>query len=225
MIQKGERPTLVHGGQPDGELGDLDCQRVLIHAVNAAVRHQTAGENQALFVGGGNDQLARFAAGGLAFRGYPKTRITALRIQDIPGFYQPLREVTDHLHQKAGRTHGHVADLQFQQFGGAFQLPFFFGQPLSWTGVNQRFQGMQHDRFGQAARCVMRAGGAARGAGGHIHAAGQEDCRVAKVILAQQAGIRRHPLQHLCIVVAGDEQVLVGEHVRSFLQGFAQRVF
>ncbi len=92
MIQKGEGPALVHGGQPNGELGDLHRQRVLIHAVDAAVRHQPARQHQALFVVGRDDQLAGFAAGGLALWGNPEIRITLQeKNSKYPTFNQPLQ--------------------------------------------------------------------------------------------------------------------------------------
>ena len=95
---------------------------------------------------------------------------------------------------------------------------------LRWAEVDQRVERVLHDRLGQAARRVVRAGAAAIGPGGHIDAAHGVDDRIAGEVLAQQRGVGLHAGVERGVVVAGRQQPLLRARIQRLRQGLADGV-
>ena len=116
-----------------------------------------------------------------------------------------------------------------EQFVRRVQLPFVARLALRRADVDQRLERVLHDRLGQAARRVVRAGGAAGRPGGHVHAARQDHHRVAEIVRraaarqraarAGRAGSSPHTLRRrpdsACVVI----EAIHGQRV--FQRGFA----
>jgi len=61
VVEEGEGAAPVQRHQPQRQLGHLHRQRVLVHAVEAAIGHQPPRQRQPLLRVGGQDGLARVA--------------------------------------------------------------------------------------------------------------------------------------------------------------------
>ena len=92
--------------------------------------------------------------------------------EGVPGFDQALAQIAYDLHQEGAAAHGHVADLEVEQFAsGFFSFQSIARGSLGRTDVDKRLERVLDDRLGQALGRVMRAGGAAGCAGGDVDAA------------------------------------------------------
>ena len=92
-------------------------------------------------------------------------------------------------------------------------------QALRRADIDQRVEGVLDDRFGQAARRVVRAGGATITALRDIDGARRDKNEVAEGIFAQQAGERLHALKECLAIVARLHQAAA---LFLLLQGLGQ---
>ena len=74
VIEEGEGVVLGHGGEPEGELGEVHGHGVAVHAVEAALGDEAAGEEEFVLIGrddgealvevpGGDEFVGELAAG------------------------------------------------------------------------------------------------------------------------------------------------------------------
>ncbi len=74
----------------------------------------------------------------------------------FPGLHQLFGEVAAGLHQERARPHRHIADLEVEDLRRRAQLPLLLWFALSRADVDQRVEGVLHNRFSQAARGIVR---------------------------------------------------------------------
>ena len=208
VVEELERLVLGQRQQPQRQLGHLDGQRVLVHAVQAALGDQAAGiDLPILDVLRGSSRSARPALP-LPFGGDAgSSRLGLLLV--LPRFEQPLRQIPARLHQERPGAARHVADLEVEQFLGRAQLPLFLRLPLGGADVHERFQRVLDDGLGQAAGRVVRAAGAPVGPRRDEDAPLADDHGPVEGVVPQQPGEGLHPLEQ-SVVVAADGPQLVG---------------
>ena len=130
MIYKGEWQVFAERHQPEAEAGQVHRKWVLVHPVEAALRHQSTGVDQGL--------LAISAAAGQQ----------VLRQLFAPGPEQQLRQEAAQLYQKRPRPHGRIADPQRQDLLRRWPVAMAF-QPGP--------QGIGHGELGELGWCVVTA--------------------------------------------------------------------
>ncbi len=114
---------------------------------------------------------------------------------DFPGLNELCSEVATGLHQEGTRAHRHVTHLQVEDVRCRAQLPLLLWLALSRAGVDQRVEGVLHNRFGQAARCVVRACRAPVAALCDINGTRGDDHGVVERVRAQQTGKGQYTLK------------------------------
>ena len=99
MIQESERALPLHRDEPQGQLRHLHRHWVDIHAVQAAVYDQAAGDDKPLFRVGGDQALVRHSFGQIAFRS-DQDKIGVRFLDGFPSLHETLGQVAAALHQK-----------------------------------------------------------------------------------------------------------------------------
>ena len=109
-----------------------------------------------------------------------------LVLRDFPRFHEAFGHVAAGLDEEGAGAHGHVANLEGEQFLGGLELPLILGQPLGRSEIDERLQRVLDDGFGEAARGVMGAGAASVAARGDVEAVLGTDHGTTERVLAQQ---------------------------------------
>ena len=205
MVKKGKGPVLVHGDEPQRELGHLHRHGVDVHTVKTAVGYHTAGDGDALGGIRRDQALTRRTRGELAVRA-DEDLAWVLSLRDLPGFDQAFSQIAAGLHQEGAGAHGHVADFERQDLLGRLEPPQLPRPARGGTFVDQRLQGVLDDGLGQRGRGVVGAGAAAVGARGDVDAAGKHDEGALEGVVADQADKGLQTGHQGLVLIAGDAQ-------------------
>ena len=117
VVEERERALLLERGQPEGELGHLDGQGVLVDAVEAVVGDELHGAQAALLRVDGEEVFGRRDWGpGDAMRPLPPARLR-------PSLDQAVCQVAAGLDEEGAGAHGRVADLELEEVGDGAQFP------------------------------------------------------------------------------------------------------
>ena len=131
VVEEGELVVAGERGEPEREPGEVHRHRVSVDAVKAALGHQPAGQQLLVLVG--RDRRAP---------------VWVAR----PGAGEPLGELAAGLDQEGARAHGRIAHLELEDLLRCGAL----AQALEGGA-----KGVAHDRLGERAGRVVRAGAAA----------------------------------------------------------------
>ena len=130
VVQEGEGMVLRQGDEPERQLGEVDRLGVAVHAVEAALRDLTAGEDDLVLV----------------------RRNLGHGVVRLPGRDQRIAELAAGFDQECAGAHGGVADLEVENLFGTERSVAFGTQ-----AVEDRRERGAHDRFGELAGSVVRA--------------------------------------------------------------------
>ena len=92
VVEEGEGMVAGEGGEPEGELGEVHGHRVAVHAVEAALGDEAAGEEQLVFI---------------RRHGRPSA-------VDTPRLDEGIAELAAGFHLECARADGHVADFEVE---------------------------------------------------------------------------------------------------------------
>ena len=233
MVEEGERLVLRQRQEPQGQLSHLDCQRVLVHAVQAALGDDTAGERLALVRVERNQLLVQAAFGGQAVRRDADQHRLALVLVEhlvllavlglafafVPGFHESVGKIAAGLDEERRRAAGHIPNLEIEEFLGGAELPFLFRLALGGAVVDQRLQGVADDGFGQAGGRVVGAGRTPVGSLGDVDASLANHDRLAEGIGADQVRKGERLLEERVVVATSGSQSAGVVGFDCFLQG------
>src|SRR5262252_2048644 len=135
MIEKRKLMVARKRREPQRQLGEIGRERVLVDAIEAALRDETLGKDfSAVLL--------------LVQRNIPRLLIG----MTLPCLDQPGRERAARLDQEGTGTHGGITHLEIE---------YLFRRRIRPQPLEGRLQRMTHDRLGEAARRVVAAGAAA----------------------------------------------------------------
>ena len=92
VVQKGQRVVLRQRDEPEGQLGEIHGERVPVHAVEALLGDEAAGEDRFVLVG---RNLRAF-------------------VVELPGLDQRVAQLAASLHEEGSRAHRRIADLEVE---------------------------------------------------------------------------------------------------------------
>ena len=128
VIEEGELVVARERREPQRQLGEIGGERVLVDAIEAALRDQATGVQFLVLVRRNDWLLVRMAR---------------------PCLDQPRRDRAAGLDQERARAHGRIADLEIENLLRRRVRP----EPLE-----RRLERIAHDRLGETAWRVMAAG-------------------------------------------------------------------
>ena len=132
VVEEGQGVVLGQGREPQGELRQVDGDLVAVDAVEAVAGDEPAGVDPLVLVG----------------------RDGRHGVVGVPGIDQDIAELAAGFDEEGAGAHGRVADLEVED-------PFRAGYGpvgLPAQAVQNRFERVADDRFGQLPRRVVGAG-------------------------------------------------------------------
>ena len=191
VVEEGERPVLAQRHQPERELGHLDGQRVLVHAVQAPLGHQSAGVGQPLVRVLGDQLLVRRPGRGRPLGRDPRQAGAASRRPPTPRPAGPPGNGTPGRGTPRSRTPCRRSSARAVPWPAAASTP-------PWASPrpgrrDERLQRVLDDRLGQAAGRVVRAAGPAIGPRRDEHRRPSDHHRLVERVVADQPRERPHP--------------------------------
>ena len=138
MVEEGQRLVPCQGGEPQGELRQVDGDGIPVDAVEAVACHESAGL----------DGLVRCVVVG---------RKLGRGVVVVPGFHQDVGKLAAGLDQEGTGAHGGVADREVEDLLRAR----YGGGCLPAQASQNRLQGVPHDRTGKRTWRVVGTGTAA----------------------------------------------------------------